>query len=71
MLLIEGSDLGNTSVVRELTSDGSNIVDWAKYRSQTIKSSSGPFQIHFYYNAVTGVVNTTRDYKLVYTGVAR
>jgi RHS repeat-associated protein len=69
--VLAGTQLNNPAVLRQLTSDGSNIADWGKYTSQTIKSPNGPFQIHFYYNRVTGAVNTTIDYKIVYTGVPR
>src|SRR2546421_8558331 len=39
------------------TSDGSDIADWGKYTSRTFQSPSGPAQVHFHYNPVTGAVN--------------
>jgi RHS repeat-associated protein len=62
--IIGGEKLENPAVIRELTSDGSNIVDWAKYTSRTVRSPSGDFQIHFYKNRITGEVNYNIDYKI-------
>jgi hypothetical protein len=64
--IISGPELRNPAVVKALTSDGSNIADWGKYTTQTFQSPSGPFQVHFYYNSVTRVVNYGVDYKVVF-----
>jgi len=66
--IINGSDIKNPNVIAALTSDGSDISDWGKYTTQTTVSpnSEGPFQVHFYYNPVTGVVNYGIDYKVVF-----
>lgn len=55
-------------MVKGLTADGSNIADWAKYTTQSFRSPSGPFQVHYYRNLVTGAVNYTYDYKVVFNG---
>jgi RHS repeat-associated protein len=62
--ILRGEDLGNPSVIRALTADGSKIEDWGKYSTKTYRSPSGPFQVHFYYNNVTGRVNYNIDYKV-------
>ncbi|TDC14648.1 RHS repeat-associated core domain-containing protein, partial [Kribbella albertanoniae] len=61
--IIDGEDLGNPAVIRALTADGSDIADWGKYSTKTYRSPSGPFQVHFYYNSVTGRMNYDIDYK--------
>jgi hypothetical protein len=66
--IIPGSNIGNPSVVKGLTADGSNIADWGKYTSQTFQSPSGPFQVHYYFNPATGRVNYNQDYKVVFNG---
>ena len=66
--IIPGSNIRNSGVIKELTSDGSNIADWGKYTSRTFQSPSGPFQVHYYYNPSTGVVNYGYDYKVVFNG---
>jgi len=63
--IIPGSKLGNSEVVRELTSNGSQIQDWAKYTSKTIRGPSFDFQIHFYYNKLLDQVNYSIDYKII------
>ena len=66
------SKIENPEVIRALTADGSNIADWAKYTTQTFKSPSGSFQVHFYVNSKTGALNYTIDYKAVFNaGVQR
>jgi RHS repeat-associated protein len=64
--IIEGADLKNPDVVRALTRDGSSIADWGKYSTQTFKSPSGPFQVHYYRNRATGRINYEIDYKVVF-----
>ncbi len=64
--IISGSKLQNPEVVKELTSDGSSIADWGKYTSRTFQSPQGPFQVHYYYNPATDVVNYNYDYKIVF-----
>ena len=66
--IIRGPQIGNQQVVKSLTADGSNIADWAKYTTQSFQSPSGPFQVHFYRNSVTGAVNYANDYKVVFNG---
>ena len=56
--IIPGSKLNNPDVIKALTSDGSSINDWAKMSTQTFKSPSGDFQVHFYQNIKTGQVST-------------
>ena len=56
--IISGSELGNKKVIDALTSNGSSINDWAKMSTQTFKSPSGDFQVHFYKNLKTGEVST-------------
>lgn len=55
--LIKGSKLKNTRVIEALTSDGSSINSWAKMSTQTFKSPSGNFQVHFYQNLENGVIS--------------
>ena len=64
--IIPGNELGNPAVIAALTSDGSDISDWAKWTTSTISSPSGDFKVHFYRNVVTGEVNTAIDYKIVF-----
>ena len=64
--IIGGADLSNPEVIRALTADGSNIADWGKYATQTANGPSGPFQVHFYYNPVTGAANYANDFKVVF-----
>ncbi|KAF5032454.1 hypothetical protein DSECCO2_617100 [anaerobic digester metagenome] len=56
--IISGSELNNPSVINALTKNGSNINDWAKMTTQTFKSPSGDFQVHFYQNLKTWAVST-------------
>jgi hypothetical protein len=64
--IIDGKKIGNPAVISELTKDGSNIQDWAKFTTRDpIKLSNGQkFQIHFYMNEITYEVNLNIDYKL-------
>jgi hypothetical protein len=66
--IINGTQLGNKQLVSELTSNGSDLADWGKYTTQTFRSPSGPFQVHFYYNSVTGEPFYGLDYKAVFVG---
>lgn len=65
-IIMEGVELNNPTVIQTLTADGSNIADWAKYSTSTVPSPSGPFQVHYYRNQLTGAVNYTIDYKVVF-----
>jgi hypothetical protein len=65
-LIIDGSDLKNADLVKDLTSDGSNIGDWGKYTTRTIKSPSGDFQVHYYYNRKTGATYYGQDFKVIF-----
>jgi hypothetical protein len=63
--IINGTQLGNQALVKSLTADGSNIADLGKYTTQTLKSPSWPFQVHFYYNS-----STDHTYYVLGTGAA-
>jgi RHS repeat-associated protein len=67
-LIIPGSKLGNKGLIDALTSDGSNIADWGKYRTPNFQSPYGDFQVHFYMNRVTGTVDYGYDYKVIFNG---
>jgi RHS repeat-associated protein len=56
--IISGNELKNPDVINALTKNGSNISDWAKMSTETFKSPSGDFQVHFYQNIGTGEVST-------------
>jgi hypothetical protein len=64
--IIDGTALGNKALIGELTRDGSNIADWGTYTTDTFRSPSGPFQVHFYYNPITGAANYAFDFKAVF-----
>jgi RHS repeat-associated protein len=66
--IINGTRLGNDAVVKSLTADGSNIADWGKYTTRSFESPSGPFQVHFYQDSLTGRVFYDLDYKAVFVG---
>ncbi|MEV8376574.1 DUF6531 domain-containing protein [Kribbella sp. NPDC056861] len=68
--IIDAKSLRNKPLRNVLISDGSDINDWAKYSTKTYRSSQGPFQVHFYYNPVTGRVHYDTDYKVIFN-VAR
>ena len=62
---ISGGRLTNPTVVRELTANGSQIEDWGKFTTQSVRLPSGQSsQIHFYANRVTGDVNLNIDFKV-------
>ncbi|GAB3402849.1 hypothetical protein GCM10027569_09330 [Flindersiella endophytica] len=61
--IIEGPDL-HAALRRDLVEYGGRIEDWGKYTTQTVQSPAGPFQVHFYYNPVTGQAYYLRDYKV-------
>ena len=42
--IIPGSKLGNPSVIKVLTADGSEIAQWGKYITPTVQSPSGRFR---------------------------
>jgi hypothetical protein len=67
-LIIEGVKLGNSDLVKILTADGSKIADWGKYTTRTHQNSFREFQVHYYMNRVSGTVNYTYDYKVVFKG---
>jgi RHS repeat-associated protein len=67
-IITPGAKLRNPNVISELTADGSDISDWAKYRVRgSIESPSGRWQTHFYKHK-TGVVNYSVDYKMKLIG---
>jgi hypothetical protein len=53
-------------IINSVVRDGSNITDWGKYTTQTFRSPSAPFQVHFYYNSKTDRVFYDLDYKAVF-----
>jgi hypothetical protein len=65
-IALAGGKINNTSVVKELTGDGSNITDWKKYTTQSVTMPNGQsLQIHFYMNSVTGKIDyVTPDFKI-------
>jgi hypothetical protein len=66
--IIPGSQLRNPDVTNELTSNGSSIQDRGKYSTESFRRRGGSFQVHFYYDRVTGEVSYNADYKTVFTG---
>ena len=50
-------------MVERLTSNGSKITDWVKFKTKTINSPSSPFKLHYYMNKKTGEVYYELDYK--------
>jgi hypothetical protein len=61
-----GTALKNNTVIRELTKDGSQITDWQKLATPSVKLPSGQkVRVHFYQNRLTGEVNYTHhDFKV-------
>ena len=55
--IIDGALLRNGRVIEALTADGSSISSWAKMSTQTFRSPSGNFQVHFYKNLENGMVS--------------
>jgi hypothetical protein len=66
LVVLAGGKLNNPAVVKELTNDGSNITDWRKYSTKSVKMPNGQsLQIHYYKNTVTEKIDyITRDYKV-------
>lgn len=64
-LLKEGVTLNNPAVISELTKDGSQMADWAKFTTkEAVALSNGQkIQVHFYQNKITGEVCKKIDYK--------
>ncbi len=58
--------LRNPSVVQVLTKDGSQLSDWAKFTTESVKMPNGQsMQIHYYKNIKTGKIDyQTKDYKV-------
>lgn len=67
--LMSGARLRNPNVIKELTKDGSKMVDWKKYttREAVTLSNGQKVQVHFYKNDITGQINYNVDYKVVPT----
>lgn len=65
-VLIRGKYFRNETAIDTLTSDGSNIDDWAKITSPTFETPDGPAELHVYKNLSTGSINTSIDWKLVF-----
>jgi filamentous hemagglutinin len=66
-----GDDLTNPAVIKELTKNGSQMADWAKFSTtEPVTVSSGEaVQMHFYKNINTGEINYNIDFKPVIGGV--
>ncbi|WP_217161601.1 DUF6531 domain-containing protein [Streptomyces sp. AC512_CC834] len=62
--VIPGDELGNPGVRELMISDGSRLSDWGKYTTRTHQSPYGDYQVHYYYNPVTGRV-LKFDYKVI------
>jgi hypothetical protein len=58
--------ISNPTIVKQLTSDGSNINDWGKYRTQSVPGPNGQsIRVHYYKNKVTGEIDyNTNDFKV-------
>ena len=69
--IINGNELRNRRLMKELTSQGGSISDWGKYATRTFRSPSGRFQVHFYYNPRIRTAYYGRDYKAVFSRVRR
>ncbi|KAA8734858.1 filamentous hemagglutinin N-terminal domain-containing protein [Acinetobacter qingfengensis] len=56
----------NPSIVSALTKDGSDITDWGKFTTNSIKMQNGQnMQIHYYKNLKTGKIDyQTKDFKV-------
>ncbi|MBU7008834.1 peptidoglycan-binding domain-containing protein, partial [Phosphitispora fastidiosa] len=54
--IIPGTKLGDPNVVKALTSNGSNISDWAKMTTQSVTIDGVKVQVHFYMNQVTNEI---------------
>jgi hypothetical protein len=65
--IILGTELRNPQVIAELMKDGSEIADWGKY-TYNIRTSSGTYEVHYYFNEKLGVVNSSIDYKILLPG---
>ncbi len=64
-MLIKGADLNNLAVIAELTKDGSNIADWAKFTTKAVSTNNGQkLQVHYYRNSITSGVNYSIDFKV-------
>jgi hypothetical protein len=69
--IVDGCDFRNQDLIERLTSDGSNIDDWAKYTTRSFRCPSGTFQVHFYMNKEADVIHYECDYKAIFGGVRR
>ncbi len=67
MKIMSGTELRNPQVMAELTKDGSAIADWGKY-TYNIRTSSGTYEVHYYFNQKLGTVNSSIDYKILLPG---
>ncbi len=65
-LIVRGDQLRNADIIDALTKKGGNLSDWGKYTTKSIPSPSGNFQMHFYYNPVTGDSYYGMDFKAVF-----
>jgi hypothetical protein len=61
--IIDGPKL-NAGLRNALTSDGSSIADWGKYKTTPLETLSGRWETHFYMNGATGDAFYGWDYKM-------
>ncbi|ODN43253.1 RHS repeat domain-containing protein [Piscirickettsia litoralis] len=64
--IIEGEDIGNQALRSRLVGVGGNIEDWGKYETQSFRSPSGPFKVHFYHNPEIKRTYYDMDYKSIF-----
>ncbi|WP_139116994.1 hypothetical protein [Candidatus Thiodiazotropha endoloripes] len=65
-IAVRGEDIGNPYLREYLPSLGGDLSEWAKYTTPTIKSPSGPFQLHFYRNEKLDLNDFSSDYKSIF-----
>ena len=58
--------IGNPSIIKALTANGSSIGDWKKFKTESIRSpDGGSIQVHFYKNIKTSEIDYgTSDFKV-------
>ncbi len=68
--IIQGTALRNPGTVQTLRAIDPDMSHWGKYTTPLYDGGTGntkdDYQVHFYYNSVTQMVCTTRDYKKVF-----
>jgi len=61
--IIDGPKL-NAALRNQITSDGSSIADWGKYKTTPLETLSGRWETHFYMNGANGDAFYGSDYKM-------